>query len=251
MYPRRSFPASFLALLVAPVVLVVPANTACPANIPALAASAAGSGVCELRVVVQAEPGSLSSDAGGDFMQSVGDEAAAIWLRYDVRLRWIVAQDAIGNGAYGALRILVEREARLPLTPWRRPLGFINFVAGRDPIGDIHLSTAHVAWLTQNARLAGKPFDELPLVLRRRVMARIVGRSAAHEIGHYLLRSPVHTPSGLMRASFTVGEFLEEGIWRYSLDAAQRARLALHPLMAACRQAPGEVGASMKKEAGS
>jgi hypothetical protein len=36
--------------------------------------------------------------------------------------------------------------------------------------------------------------------LRDEVVARALGRALAHEIGHYLLRSPHHASSGLMQA---------------------------------------------------
>ena len=38
-----------------------------------------------------------------------------------------------------------------------------------------------------------------PPALRDRVLGRIVGRVLAHEIGHFVLRSPRHASRGLMR----------------------------------------------------
>ena len=38
--------------------------------------------------------------------------------------------------------------------------------------------------------------------------ARIIGRVAAHELGHYLLADPRHQPTGLMRARFDGAELL-------------------------------------------
>jgi hypothetical protein len=37
---------------------------------------------------------------------------------------------------------------------------------------------------------------------------RMLGRALAHEIVHYLLRSPLHTPTGLMRATHSVEAFV-------------------------------------------
>lgn len=57
------------------------------------------------------------------------------------------------------------------------------------------------------------------------MIARVLGRVLAHEIGHYVLRSPGHAPSGLMRAVQTASELGEIAPVRYQLSAIDVRRL--------------------------
>ena len=71
-------------------------------------------------------------------------------------------------------------------------------------------------------------------------LATIVGRVAAHEIGHLLLGTSVHAEHGLMRPSWDL-QRLERGDWDFtSADAATiRARLQQHAAAAlVARAAP-------------
>ena len=50
--------------------------------------------------------------------------------------------------------------------------------------------------------------EQWPPALRDRVLGRIVGRVLAHEIGHFVLRSPRHASRGLMRPIQYVAELI-------------------------------------------
>jgi len=57
-------------------------------------------------------------------------------------------------------------------------------------------------------------------------MTRAIGRSIAHEMGHYLLRSKTHTARGLMRSLLTADEIMTGGVSGDRLDAGQAATLS-------------------------
>jgi hypothetical protein len=68
-----------------------------------------------------------------------------------------------------------------------------------------------------------------PAGLREEIVARALGRALAHEIGHYLLRSPHHTSSGLMQArqkGSTLGSPNDHGFELTKTDR-ERLRVAL------------------------
>jgi len=56
-------------------------------------------------------------------------------------------------------------------------------------------------------------------------LAKLVGRSLAHELGHVLLNSLDHEKSGLMRASYGVHDTLSDVPSDYTLNARQLDRL--------------------------
>ena len=55
------------------------------------------------------------------------------------------------------------------------------------------------------------------------LIARALGRALSHELGHYLLKSRVHTPHGLMRATWPSDELLSNDRRGFELTAEQRA----------------------------
>ena len=50
--------------------------------------------------------------------------------------------------------------------------------------------------------------EQWPAGLRDRILGRIVGRVLAHEIGHFVLRSPRHASRGLMRPFQSIAELI-------------------------------------------
>ena len=49
------------------------------------------------------------------------------------------------------------------------------------------------------ARSLGLSEWHWPETMREEIVGRVLGRVLAHEIGHYVLRSPQHAANGLMR----------------------------------------------------
>lgn len=125
-------------------------------------------------------------------------EAAAIWGPYglviragDDRTAREVVTVTFVNGA------LVSSAA--DHAAWATPLGKIGFLTDGHARTDIYISASAVERLLEAANSPGRADPPWPLV-RDRVLARAFGRVLAHEIGHYVLRFPAHTPSGLMAA---------------------------------------------------
>jgi hypothetical protein len=64
-----------------------------------------------------------------------------------------------------------------------------------------------------------------PAGLREEIVARALGRALAHEIGHYLLRSPHHTSSGLMQARHKGSTLGDPNDRAFGLTQTDRDRL--------------------------
>lgn len=103
-------------------------------------------------------------------------------------------------------------------------LGWIEFVNG-EPERTITVSTGVATRLMEAATWAERPFMAWPVRLRHDFIMRAIGRSIAHEIGHYLLRSKVHTPTGLMRQKMSVADIMAPGPGASAIDGGQAATL--------------------------
>lgn len=71
----------------------------------------------------------------------------------------------------------------------------------------------------------GVSYLDLPPSFRSRIVARAVGRVVAHEIGHYLLQSAVHSRKGLMRPEFTSTALGDASISPFVLGPSESAIL--------------------------
>jgi hypothetical protein len=76
----------------------------------------------------------------------------------------------------------------------------ILFVAGR-PTTHITVHVGYVARLLEGMRFDDRLLADGPRRTRDRLLARVLGRVVAHELGHLLLGSTAHAGSGLMRAN--------------------------------------------------
>jgi hypothetical protein len=68
-------------------------------------------------------------------------------------------------------------------------------------------------------------YRDLPLSIRSRIVAQAVGRVVAHELGHYLLQSAVHSIKGLMRPDFTSAALGDQSIDAFLLGPSESALL--------------------------
>ena len=123
-------------------------------------------------------------------------EVNQIWAPYGVTLEGLVAPcKTPGEGPMLKVRVRKIENVRPAGIP-RGTLGNIYFVAGKPtPVIDL--------WADEAVRVMGGSSVMLTQGLgdpRVRIeMGRLLGRSLAHELGHYLLGSSVHTEQGLMR----------------------------------------------------
>jgi hypothetical protein len=118
----------------------------------------------------------------------------------------------------------------------RTPLGWIRFDDPETPNSEIYLSYENALTYLAGSRAVTGLIDRMPIAEREMLLARVMGRALAHEIGHYLLASKVHTPRGLMQAAHTASDFFGADRKAFAIDAAQRqvvaARLRPAPLTA-------------------
>jgi hypothetical protein len=62
-----------------------------------------------------------------------------------------------------------------------------------------------------------------PEALTRLLVAKLLGRVLAHELGHVLLNTAQPPPKGLMRAQYRAQDVLSAPVSTYTLDAGERA----------------------------
>ena len=103
------------------------------------------------------------------------------------------------------------------LTP-QNALGAIYFVEGKPrPLIDL--------WVDEAVRVTGASaasiFNGAADARVRIELARLLGRSLAHELGHYLLATGEHSSRGLMRAQYGLYDVRTASPMVYSLDDAQ------------------------------
>jgi hypothetical protein len=111
-------------------------------------------------------------------------------------------------------------------------LGAVPVVAGRMR-QVIYVSPSAVKRLMATAHIL--PSDGLFADL----YARTVGRVVAHELGHLLLRSVAHRPTGLMRNAFVARDVVSGDVSRFALRVDDAG--ALEQLLVASRGAPAPV----------
>jgi hypothetical protein len=152
-------------------------------------------------------------------------EVARIWRLNGIEI--VVPANGTGECSGPVLRSLVlwiaDSVERLP--PGVR--GAAPAMGGTLLENDVPVGAGYVlldrvhGWLNKQL---GQTHSELRLPA---TFGRLLGRIAAHELGHILLRSAVHTGRGLMRVGFDVTDLWRSSLERgaYELTAEQRASL--------------------------
>jgi hypothetical protein len=105
------------------------------------------------------------------------------------------------------------------------PLGWIVFEDGR-PDEAIYLSHANAERFMLDAREVVGPLQNMTRAEREGMLGRAMGRALAHELGHYLLATKVHSGTGLMKAVRSAQEFFASDRARFALEPAQRLQIA-------------------------
>jgi len=173
-----------------------------------------------LRLEIRIE-GSAPSPA---FAAAAIEEAADIWAAYGVRIRVPAAEAGDDSG----VRLVVKftRPGERHTAPGA--LGSIVF-DGNAPEPAIELyptaASALIAAVAFNRRESAWPGPE------DRVLARVLGRALAHEIGHFLLGSKTHSRDGLMRAEHIGSDLMAPGHHGFALSPDEIC--TLHALLSA------------------
>ena len=156
-------------------------------------------------------------------------EAAAIWRSGSVQLRWL---EGNRDSESAALRVLVTPQAvsqRVDEGNWT--IGELLRFEGETAIAVASIDGARrMVDIAQRSR----PLD--PPTERDYLVGVVLGRAIAHEIGHYLLQTNTHAPSGLMRATIGAAEFADRRSRTFDLDPVAAAHL--RPLRGALGRLP-------------
>jgi hypothetical protein len=178
---------------------------------------------------------STPSTLSPTLVERVLAEADAVWRPAGVTFVWRRQHDdarartiEAGPGLAPTLRVVIGR-GRAADTVKRHDstmaLGWIVF-DDNAPDSEIYLSYDNAdAYMVSSRAVVGLS-DRMPVAERETLMARVMGRALAHEIGHYLLASKVHTTRGLMQATHTATEFFTFDRRAFAVDAAQRQAVA-------------------------
>jgi hypothetical protein len=169
-----------------------------------------------LMLLVEAAPGISNRIVSGAL-----DEATAIWRVAGVMIEWRLSNGSSIERGPLTVRVLLE-EARGSVSGRDLPLGWINFDASGRSEGIVHLSYPNVVELLD----ATEALRNRPTGYKELLAARALGRALAHELGHHLTASKVHSPSGLMKGRRLVDELFSPARTGFSLNNNERERVA-------------------------
>jgi hypothetical protein len=198
----------------------------------ALSAGAASAAIPSAPPIVVAW--SSAPEVSGSLVKRVLDETDAIWRANGFSFVWQRAARELGpytrvaeTGPHvpATLRVVIG-EDRGVARDHRTPLGWIVFDDERAPQREIYVSHANAVALMEAARAVVGLASQMPVAQREILLARAMGRALAHEIGHYLLASKVHTPRGLLQATRTAAELFSTLRSGFQIDPLQRQQIA-------------------------
>jgi hypothetical protein len=151
-------------------------------------------------------------------------EANILWSRYGVAID--VAAPGEAPGDRELLTVVVETPRSPAAAKWRRPLGEITFDPNGTPAPVIAVFLADILRFLSGARVLGTFEWQWPRTMRDEILGRVLGRVLAHEIGHYVLRSPRHADAGLMKPVHFGDALVGHGRYGFALSRAEAARVA-------------------------
>jgi hypothetical protein len=224
-----------MMLVATTVAIALVASTAFAAG----AAPVTSDAVPPMIVTVSVEP-----NLSPALVQAILVEADAIWRPSGISFVWqrtppvSVSYARSGDAAPylpNTLHLTIG-ESRGPGRDGRLALGWIMFDDMTVPAQEIYVSYANARKMMEEARGVVGLIDQMPMMQRETLLSRAMGRALAHELGHYLLASKVHTERGLMKAIMTAVELFTPDSRGFRIEAAQRravaARLRGEPLVA-------------------
>jgi len=112
----------------------------------------------------------------------------------------------------GEARVSLRIMRTLPPGAYHDALAWLAVDANGRPIPVVFVSLTRVTTFLSDAEFAHYSVSALSEGIRERLMARAIGRLAAHELGHYLLQKPGHTHHGLMRGRCLANELVGQSL---------------------------------------
>jgi hypothetical protein len=136
-------------------------------------------------------------------------------------IAWHLSDGSSIDDDPSTVRVLLD-DARGSVSGQDLPLGWINFNASGRSEGIVHLSHRNVVQLLD----ATEAYRSRPIGYKELLAARALGRALAHELGHHLTASIVHSPSGLMKARRRVDELFSPARTGFTLNSDERHLVA-------------------------
>jgi len=147
---------------------------------------------------------------------AVIEEVEAIWRPMGVAIRLRHRSD---KPCDRLIAVRSDLEAAPEDASAETALGWVPFVEGRPrQLVYLRVSRAHTM-------IAAVAPGKRPGGMTDLLVAKLLGRTLAHELGHVLLNSQDHDPTGLMRSLYRAQDILRDPPQAYTLNALQRARL--------------------------
>jgi hypothetical protein len=167
----------------------------------------------------------------------------AIWTPHGFRWEWVPGRPSALAPCDVSMRVLIDGEGRTP--PAHDPreatstLASIVFLNGESPRDLINVA------LDVAIRMLGdQPNVPAVRAASGHSLARVIGRSLAHELGHYLLGSKGHSARGLMRQRLSIKELSAADIRPFHLSQDEAARLHARRTASASGGTPDRRGLS-------
>ncbi len=175
--------------------------------------------VSTLVLVVVATPGISNRTVGGALK-----EAAAIWSSAGFTLEWRVSNESSMASEPSTMQVILD-DGTGTVSDQDLPLGWITFSPSGAPERVLHLSRRNAIELVDRI----DAYRNRPTSYKELLVARALGRALAHELGHYLMASRDHSPSGLMKGRRLADELFSPVRTGFQLNDDER-RLAAHGL---------------------
>lgn len=104
-------------------------------------------------------------------------------------------------------------------------LAWITFAANPGSTPVLFVSVPAIETMVGSAEALGMAVAKLTRDVSDRLLARALGRVAAHELGHYLLQNAGHQRRGLMRPTYSANELVGDWLEPFRLPNAPRPAL--------------------------
>ncbi|MGE0445849.1 MAG: hypothetical protein AB7P99_11520 [Vicinamibacterales bacterium] len=144
-----------------------------------------------------------------DLRSALMDEATRIWDQAGVRLTW-TPPSATAPSTGRTLRLLAVERPRTQTRADSSVVGELLRVDRSKAIAMVSLGEAQ--------RIVARAAGDDRRRFSDRQVGLVLGRAAAHEIGHYLLDTSTHASEGLMRPRFDEWEFAAPQTAAFDLD---------------------------------
>lgn len=159
----------------------------------------------------------------GDDIRRFRAEAERVWVARGVDICWTEP----GESCEGVrTRLFVRFAPRAPASPGgeasaHRLLGWIGFSERHGPGPYIVLAVERAREMLREAMHRASGLTPQPSIVER-LLPQALGRALAHELGHFLLASPAHSRTGIMREALLPDDLAGAGLrHRLSLTREQ------------------------------